>query len=766
MSNLDEGKCPIHHKPELINNESHHGETIHSINEDIQAGKVGTSSSAAKCPVMSGSVTGANNSTQNWWPKSLKLDILSQHDLKTNPLDEDFDYKKEFLKLDLDAVKNDLKNLMTDSQSWWPADWGHYGGLMIRLAWHSAGSYRTADGRGGSNTGNQRFAPLNSWPDNVNLDKARRLLWPIKKKYGNKLSWGDLMILAGNMAYESMGLKTFGFAGGRADIWHPEIDTYWGAESEWLAPSGGEGSRYSGERDLENPLAAVMMGLIYVNPEGVDGIPDPLRTAHDVRETFKRMAMNDEETAALTIGGHTVGKCHGNGDASVLGESPEGANVEDQGFGWINPQGKGNAEDTVSSGLEGAWTTNPTRWDNEYLDLLLNYDWALTKSPAGAHQWEPVNLPEEKKPIDAFNPNVRRNPIMTDADMALKMDPEYRKICEKFYNDFDYLSDTFARAWFKLTHRDLGPKTCYLGKDAPQEDLIWQDPIPSNDAVLSEDEINVLKNQILNSGLTRTELINTAWDSARTYRGSDYRGGANGGRIRLSPQKDWQGNEPERLKKVLTTFENIKNNFSKNVSLADLIILGGSAAIEKAAEEAGFATNVPFLQGRGDATDEMTDAASFNELEPIHDGYRNWLKADYIVNPEELLLDRTQLMGLTAPEMTVLIGGMRVLGTNYGGAKEGVFTDNVGTLSNDFFVNLTDMNNSWKPAGSNLYNIIDRKSGETKWTASKVDLVFGSNSILRSYAEVYAQDDNKEKFVKDFVKAWTKVMNSDRYDAK
>lgn len=758
MSTPEEGKCPIYHKPELTNSESQHGETIHSINEDIKSG--------GKCPVISGSITGTNNSVQNWWPKSLKLEILSQQDFKTNPLDEGFDYKKEFLKLDLEAVKNDLKNLMTDSQSWWPADWGHYGGLMIRLAWHSAGSYRTADGRGGSNTGNQRFAPLNSWPDNVNLDKARRLLWPIKKKYGNKLSWGDLMILAGNMAYESMGLKTFGFAGGRKDIWHPEIDTYWGSESEWLAPTGGEGSRYSGERDLENPLAAVMMGLIYVNPEGIDGNPDPIKTAQDMRETFKRMAMNDEETAALTIGGHTVGKCHGNGDASILGESPEGSNVEDQGFGWINPAGKGNAENTVSSGLEGAWTTNPTKWDNGYLDLLLNYDWALAKSPAGANQWEPTNLPEEKKPVDAFNPNIRRNPMMTDADMAIKMDPEYRKIAEKFYNDFDYLSHTFARAWFKLTHRDLGPKTCYLGKDVPQEDLIWQDPIPKNETVLTDEEIEDLKNQILNSGLSQTELINTAWDSARTYRGSDYRGGANGARIRLSPQKDWEGNEPERLQKVLNSLENIKNNFSKKVSLADLIVLGGSVAVEKAAEKAGFTTKVPFLQGRGDATAEMTDAESFAELEPIHDGFRNYLKRNYIVNPEELLLDRTQLMGLTAPEMTVLIGGMRVLGTNYGGAKVGVFTNNEGVLSNDFFVNLTDMNNSWKPAGENLYNIVDRKTGETKWTASKVDLVFGSNSILRSYSEVYAQDDNKEKFVKDFVKAWTKVMNSDRYDLK
>lgn len=767
MNTNEENGCPIHHKPDSNQDQNKHGETIHSINEDIQNGENIAQPSSGKCPVMSGSNTGNNNNNMhNWWPKSLKLDILSQQDSKTNPLDKDFNYKEEFLKLDLEAVKSDLKDLMTDSQSWWPADWGHYGGLMIRLAWHSAGSYRTADGRGGSNTGNQRFAPLNSWPDNVNLDKGRRLLWPIKKKYGNKISWGDLMILAGNMAYESMGLKTFGFGGGRVDIWHPEIDTYWGSESEWLAPTGGKGSRYSGERDLENPLASVMMGLIYVNPEGVDGNPDPIKTAHDMRVTFKRMAMNDEETAALTIGGHTVGKCHGNGDASILGESPEGAEVEHQGFGWINPQGKGHSEHTVSSGLEGAWTTNPTTWDNGYLDLLLNYDWALTKSPAGAHQWEPTNLPEDKKPVDAFNPNVRRNPMMTDADMAIKMDPEYRIIAERFLNDFDYLSETFARAWFKLTHRDLGPKVCYLGADVPAEDLIWQDPIPKNNTILSGEEINDLKNQIFESGLSRTELITTAWDSARTYRGSDYRGGANGARIRLAPQKDWEGNEPQRLQKVLTELEKIKHNFGKEVSIADLIVLGGNAAIEKAAQEAGSSIDVPFMQGRGDATDDMTDSESFKELEPIHDGFRNYLKKDYIVNPEELLLDRTQLMGLTAPEMTVLVGGMRVLNTNHGGSKEGVFTDQPGVLTNDFFVNLTDMNNSWNPAGDNHYNIVDRSSGETKFTATKVDLVFGSNSILRAYSEVYAQDDSKDKFVRDFVKAWTKVMNSDRYDLK
>jgi catalase-peroxidase len=694
----------------------------------------------------------------------LNLDILHQQDKKTNPLGEDFNYAEEFKKLDLEAVKTDLKNLMTDSQDWWPADWGHYGGLMIRMAWHSAGTYRVADGRGGANTGNQRFAPLNSWPDNVNLDKARRLLWPIKKKYGNKLSWADLMILAGNMAYESMGLKTFGFAGGREDIWHPEKDIYWGNEKEWLAKSGSEGSRYSGERDLENPLAAVMMGLIYVNPEGVDGNPDPLKTAQDMRTTFKRMAMNDEETVALTAGGHTVGKAHGNGDASTLGAEPEGENLHTQGFGWINPKGGGG--NTVSSGIEGAWTTHPTKFDNGFFDLLFKYDWQLTKSPAGAHQWEPVNIAEEDKPIDAHNPNVRRNPMMTDADMALKIDPEYRKISEKFHQDPAYFQEVFARAWFKLTHRDLGPKSRYLGADVPAEDLIWQDPIPTVDYILSDAEIEDLKVKILNSGLTRTELINTAWDSARTYRGSDFRGGANGARIRLEPMKNWEGNEPERLQKVLDVLEMIQSNLDKKVSIADLIVLGGSAAVEQAAKDAGFEIKVPFTPGRGDATQEQTDVESFEELEPLHDAYRNWQKKNYLVSPEEMMLDRTQLMGLTAPEMTVLIGGMRVLGTNYGGTQHGVFTDKVGILTNDFFVNLTDMNYQWKPAGENLYQIVDRKSGATKWTATRVDLVFGSNSILRAYAEVYAQDDNKEKMVKDFIKVWTKVMNADRFDVK
>jgi catalase-peroxidase len=717
-----------------------------------------------KCPVMHGANTETHNNVMDWWPKALNLDILHQHDTKTNPLGKEFNYTEEFKKLDLDALKNDLKTFMTDSQEWWPADWGHYGGLMIRMAWHTAGTYRIADGRGGSNTGNQRFAPLNSWPDNVNLDKARRLLWPIKKKYGNKISWADLIILAGTMAYESMGLKTFGFAGGREDIWHPEKDVYWGSEKEWLAETH---NRYENDTDresLENPLAAVQMGLIYVNPEGVDGKPDPLRTAQDVRMTFKRMAMNDEETVALTAGGHTVGKCHGNGDASILGEKPEAAEIFEQGLGWTNPKGKGNAEDTVSSGLEGAWTTNPSKWDNGYFHLLFNYDWELKKSPAGAWQWEPVNIKEEDMPMDAHIPNKRSNPIMTDADMAMIKDPVYRKISERFHQDHEYLSEVFARAWFKLTHRDLGPKTRYLGADVPNEDLIWQDTIPAVDYTLSDAEVDELKDKLMNCGLTRTELINSAWDSARTFRGSDFRGGANGARIRLAPQKGWIGNEPDRLQKVLTKLTEIQASLSKKVSIADLIVLGGSASVEKAAQEAGVNIKVPFCSGRGDATDEMTDAESFAELEPIHDGYRNWLKKDYVVTPEELLLDRTQLMGLTAPEMTVLVGGMRVLGTNHGGTKHGVFTDREGVLSNDFFVNLTDMNYKWKPVSDNLYNIVDRKTGETRWTATRVDLVFGSNSVLRSYAEVYAQDDNKEKFVKDFVKAWAKVMNADRFD--
>jgi len=703
---------------------------------------------------------------ENWWPESLDLDILHQHDTKTNPLGENFNYAEEFKKLDLEALKSDLKNLMTDSQDWWPADWGHYGGLMIRMAWHSAGTYRISDGRGGSNTGNQRFAPLNSWPDNVSLDKARRLLWPLKKKYGNKISWADLIILAGNMAYESMGFKTFGFAGGREDIWHPEKDVYWGAEKEWLAATKNRYNSDENRESLDNPLAAVQMGLIYVNPEGVDGKPDPLKTAIDVRTTFKRMAMNDEETVALTAGGHTVGKAHGNGDASKLGREPEAADIYEQGLGWHNPKGTGNGSDTVTSGIEGAWTTNPTQWDNGYFHLLFTYDWELKKSPAGAWQWEPINIKEEDKPVDAFDPTKRNNPIMTDADMAMKMDPIYREISERFHKDPAYFNDVFTRAWFKLTHRDLGPKDRYLGTDVPKEDLIWQDPIPSVDYTLSDSEIEELKEKLLNSGLTRAELINTAWDSARTFRGSDFRGGANGARIRLTPQKDWIANEPERLQKVLHKLTEIQSGLSKKVSIADLIVLGGTAAVEKAAHEAGVSIKVPFLAGRGDATAEMTDAESFADLEPTNDAFRNFQKKEYAVKPEELMLDKAQLMGLTAPEMTVLLGGMRVLGTNYEQTKHGVFTANIGVLTNDYFVNLTDMRNSWEPVGQNLYNINDRKTGQTKWTATRVDLVFGSNSILRAYAEVYAQDDSKEKFVKDFAKAWVKIMNADRFDAK
>jgi len=719
--------------------------------------------SKGKCPVMHGANTSATKASQNWWPNALNLDILHQHDRKTNPMDPDFNYAEAFKSLDLAAVKTDLKALMTDSQAWWPADWGHYGGLMIRMAWHSAGSYRIADGRGGAGTGNQRFSPLNSWPDNGNLDKARRLLWPIKRKYGNKLSWADLMILAGNMAYESMGLKTFGFAGGREDIWHPEKDIYWGSEKEWLAPTANENSRYANGRELENPLAAVMMGLIYVNPEGVDGNPDPLKTAADMRETFARMAMDDEETVALTAGGHTVGKAHGNGSAANLGPAPEGADIHEQGFGWMNHQSRGIGRDTVTSGVEGAWTTHPTTWDNGYFYLLFSYDWQLTKSPAGAWQWEPVNIREEDKPVDVEDSSIRCNPMMTDADMALKMDPAYRQISEKFYANPAYFDEVFARAWFKLTHRDLGPKARYLGPDVPAEDLIWQDPVPAVDYQLSDAEVSDLKAKILATGLTVSELVATAWDSARTFRGSDFRGGANGARIRLAPQKDWVGNEPARLQKVLAALTQLQAGLSKKVSLADLIVLGGTVAVEQAAKAAGVAITVPFMPGRGDATAEQTDVESFAVLEPIHDAFRNWLKQDYAAVPEELMLDRSQLMGLTAQEMTVLVGGMRVLGTNHGGSTHGVFTNNPGVLSTDFFSTLTDMAYSWKPAGKNLYQIVDRQSGTVKYTATRVDLVFGSNSVLRSYAEVYAQDDAKEKFVRDFVKAWTKVMNADRF---
>jgi len=708
---------------------------------------------------MHGGATETNQSVMEWWPNALNLDILHQHDTKTNPLGEDFNYREAVKTLDVEGLKKDLTALMTDSQDWWPADWGHYGGLMIRMTWHAAGSYRTTDGRGGASTGNQRFAPLNSWPDNVNLDKARRLLWPIKKKYGNKLSWADLLAYAGTIAYESMGLKTYGFAFGREDIWHPEKDVYWGSEKEWLAPSGSEGSRYSGERDLENPLAAVMMGLIYVNPEGVDGNPDPLKTAHDIRVTFDRMAMNDEETVALAAGGHTVGKCHGNGDADLLGADPEGADIEEQGFGWMNNTKRGIGRDTVSSGIEGAWTSNPTKWDGGYFDLLLNYDWELKKSPAGAWQYEPINLPEEKKPVDVEDSSIRKNPIMTDADMAMKMDPEYRKISERFHNDQEYFSEVFARAWFKLTHRDMGPKERYIGPDAPQEDLIWQDPVPAGNKSY---DVDAVKAKIADSGLSVSEMVSTAWDSARTFRGSDLRGGANGARIRLAPQKDWEGNEPARLQKVLSVLEPIAAD--TGASIADVIVLAGVVGVEQAAKAAGFDVPVPFEPGRGDATSEMTDEDAFDVLEPVSDGFRNWMKKDYVVTAEELLLDRAQLMGLTAAEMTALVGGMRVIGTNYGDTKHGVFTDNVGALSNDFFVNLTDMAYTWKPTSKSEYAIVDRASGETKFTATRVDLVFGSNSILRAYAEVYAQDDNKEKFVKDFIAAWTKVMNADRFD--
>ena len=713
-------------------------------------------SNVGQCPVMHGGNTTTGQSNQAWWPKALNLDILHQHDTKTNPMGLGFNYREEVKKLDVPALKKDLTALMTDSQDWWPADWGHYGGLMIRMAWHAAGSYRVADGRGGAGTGNQRFAPLNSWPDNVNLDKARRLLWPIKKKYGNKLSWADLIVLAGNVAYESMGLQTFGFAFGREDIWHPEQDIDWGSEKEWLAST-----RYEGDNreSLANPLAAVQMGLIYVNPEGVNGQPDPLRTAQDMRLTFARMAMDDEETVALTAGGHTVGKCHGNGQATNLGPAPEGADVVEQGMGWMNHTTRGVGRDTVSSGLEGAWTTHPTQWDNGYFYLLFTCEWALQKSPAGAWQWEPIDIKEEDKPVDVEDPQIRHNPIMTDADMALKMDPAYRVISERFYKDPAYFSKVFARAWFKLTHRDLGPKARYIGPEVPQEDLIWQDPVPAGN---THYDVAAVKAKVAASGLSQSDMIATAWDSARTFRGSDMRGGANGARIRLAPQKDWEGNEPARLAKVLAVLEGIAKE--TGASVADVIVLAGNLGVEQAVKAAGFDIPVPFKPGRGDATEAMTDAESFAVLEPIHDGFRNWVQKDYVVSPEELLLDRAQLMGLTAHQMTALIGGMRVLGTNHGGSQHGMFTDRVGVLSNDFFVNLTDMANEWKPTGKNSYDICDRKTGKAKWTASRVDLVFGSNSILRAYAEVYAQDDNQEKFARDFVAAWTQVMTADRFD--
>ena len=713
---------------------------------------------SGKCPVVHGAITETGVTVMDWWPKTLNLDILHQHDSKVNPL-RGFNYRDEVQKLDFAALKRDLTALMTDSQDWWPADWGHYGGLMIRMTWHAAGTYRMADGRGGAGTGNHRFAPLNSWPDNANLDKARRLLWPIKKKYGNRLSWADLMALAGTIAYDSMGLKTFGFGFGREDIWHPEKDTYWGSEKEWLTDQ-----RYENPQDrdsLTNPLAAVVMGLIYVNPEGVGGKPDPARTAHDVRLTFSRMAMNDEETVALTAGGHTVGKAHGNGDAARLGREPEGAGIEEQGLGWNNHTTRGIGRDTVTSGLEGAWTAHPTQWDNGYFHLLLNYDWELRKSPAGAWQWMPVNIREEDMPPDVEDPSIRTMPIMTDADMAMKVDPAYRKISERFHKDPEAFSDAFARAWFKLTHRDMGPKVRYLGPWVPQEDLIWQDPVPAG---ATGWDVAAVKARIAASGLPVADLVSTAWDSARTFRHSDNRGGANGARIRLAPQKDWEGNEPARLARVLSVLEPIAA--SAGASLADVIVLAGNVGVEQAARAAGVTVSVPFTPGRGDASAEATDAASFDVLEPLADGFRNWMKKDYVVSAEEMMLDRAQLMGLTAPEMTVLVGGMRAMGTNHGGTAHGVFTDRPGALTTDFFTGLTDMAYRWVPRGSNLYDIVDRSSGAVKWTATRADLVFGSNSILRAYAEVYAQDDAAEKFVHDFVAAWVKVMEADRFDLR
>lgn len=716
-------------------------------------------SSNLKCPVMHNAVTTTGNSNIDWWPNTLNLDILHQHDQKTNPMDKGFNYRKAVKTLDFEKLKKDLLDFMTDSQSFWPADWGHYGGLMIRMSWHAAGTYRISDGRGGASSGNQRFAPLNSWPDNANLDKARRLLWPIKKKYGNKLSWADLLVLAGTVAYESMGLKTYGFAFGREDIWHPEKDIYWGNEKKWLAPSDERYDNVEKPQSMHKPLAAVQMGLIYVNPEGVNGKPDPLKTASQVRETFARMAMNDEETVALTAGGHTVGKCHGNGDASKLGPDPEAADIIDQGLGWINHHSRGIGRDTVTSGLEGAWTRNPTTWDNGYFYLLFNYDWQLKKSKAGAWQWEPINIKESDKPRDVEDPSIFYNPIMTDADMAMIKDPIYRKISEHFYQNPSYFSEVFSRAWFKLTHRDLGPRNRYIGPFVPKEDLIWQDPVPLGN---KNYDVEALKKDILASKLSINEMITTAWDSARTFRSSDLRGGANGARIALEPQKNWQANEPKRLAHVLSILKPIAKK--NHASLADTIILCGNVAIEKAAKAAGFKVTVPFKAGRGDATEEMTDKASFQPLEPIADAYRNWLKDESVKKPEELMLNQTQLLGLTAAEMTVLIGGMRVLGANFADTDYGVFTDQKGVLSNDFFVNLLDMNYLWKQSGNYLYDICDRKTNKLKYQATRIDLIFGSNSILRAYAEVYAQDDNKEKFVHDFISAWNKVMNYDQFD--
>ncbi|OIU73085.1 catalase/peroxidase HPI [Rossellomorea aquimaris] len=726
------------------------------------------SAASGQCPVTHHKDTAITTTTdprgttnKDWWPNMLNLGILRQHDRKANPMGEDFNYREEFSKLNYDALKKDLHSLMTDSQDWWPADYGHYGPFFIRMSWHAAGTYREGDGRGGSSSGSQRFAPLNSWPDNVNLDKARRLLWPIKQKYGNKISWADLLVLTGNVALESMGLKTFGFGAGREDIWHAEEDVYWGTEKEWLADN-----RYSGDRDLEDPLAAVQMGLIYVNPEGPNGEPDPLGSARDIRDTFGRMAMNDEETVALIAGGHTFGKAHGAGDASLVGDDPEAATMDKQGLGWHSSYKSGKGRDTISSGVDGAWTTNPTKWDNGYFDLLFGYEWELTKSPAGASQWAPVDMTEEHMAPDAEDPSIRVKTMMTTADMALRMDPDYEKIARRFHQNPDEFADAFSRAWFKLLHRDMGPKARYIGPEVPDEELIWQDPVPAVDYDLSDAEIAQLKAAILDSGLSVSELVKTAWASASTFRGSDMRGGANGARIRLAPQKDWEANEPDKLEKVLGVFEELQSGLDKNVSLADLFVLGGCAAVEKAAKDAGFDVTVPFTPGRGDATHEQTDVDSFKVLEPVSDGFRNYQKKEYSVSPEEMLVDKAQLLGLSAPEMTVLVGGMRALGANHGGTAHGVFTDRVGTLTNDFFVNLLDMGIEWKPAGFNQYEGRDRKTGEAVRTATRFDLVFGSNSELRALAEVYAQDDNKEKFVRDFVSAWVKVMDADRFDVK
>ena len=725
---------------------------------------------AGKCPVMHTQL--AVQSNRNWWPNQLNLKILHQNAPAGDPMGTDFDYAKEFEKLDYDALKKDLYALMTDSQDWWPADYGHYGGLFIRMAWHSAGTYRTADGRGGAGSGTQRFAPLNSWPDNGNLDKARRLLWPIKQKYGNKISWADLMILAGNAAIESMGGKTFGFGGGRQDVWEPEEDIYWGSEDEWLATTEHEQSRYHGDRELEYPLAAVQMGLIYVNPEGPDGNPDPVASAKDIRETFARMAMNDYETVALTAGGHTFGKMHGAGDVAHVGPEPEGAPMENMGFGWMSTYGSGKGRDAITSGLEGAWTANPTKWDMGYFEVLFKYDWELTKTPAGAHIFTPKDLDEADMAPDPEDPSKKVPIFMTTADMAMRMDPEYEKISRHFLENPEEFQDAFARAWFKLCHRDMGPKVRYKGPEVPDEDLIWMDPIPAVDHPLVDDaDIAALKDKIMATGLSTQELVRAAWSSASSFRGSDKRGGANGARVRLAPQKDWAANDPAELAKVLGALEGVQADFNasasggKKVSLADLIVLGGSAAIEAAAKAGGHDITVPFAPGRMDASEEQTDAESFEPMEPHADGFRNFLRKSYKMSPEEMLVDKAQLLTLSAPEMTVLVGGMRALDANTGGSKHGVLTDRPGTLSNDFFVNITDMGVEWKPTGEDgIYEARDRATGDVKWTGTRVDLVFGSNSQLRALSEVYAQSDNGEKFLKDFVAAWTKVMNADRFD--